>query len=405
MGQYVNPGNRNFQISRNSEIYVDKSMLIEKTNAALDTEKRFICVSRPRRFGKTMAANMLAAYYGRNQDASPLFDDLVIATSKDYKLHLNQHDVIMLNIQTFLSRSANVTEMLDLLRKKVSEELMKAHPEIIYGQPEDFMEVMFDTFHHTQQPFVILLDEWDCLFREYKGDLEAQKEYLDFLRLWLKGQPYVGLAYMTGILPIKKYGSHSALNMFSEFSMTSPRQFINDFGFTASEVKALAHKYKVDFEEIKKWYNGYFTDREMPIYNPTAVVESLMSKEFESYWSNTETYEALKDYIKLDLGNLKEKVTELIADGEIKIEIRSFANDMTSIYAADDVLTLLVHLGYLTYNSAEQSVRIPNKEVKAEFIAAIKSLKWEHVAASLKEADTVLNGIWQIGRASCRERV
>ena len=394
MGHYLNPGIAKFKKSLKSKIYVDKSNLIIKMNELIDTEERFVCISRPRRFGKTMVANMLAAYYGMDEDANNLFQNLTINKHSTYVEHLNKYDVLMINMQDFLSQTNSVTEMINELQSEVASEIIERYPEVKYKKNDSLIHVMKDVYLHTKQSFIILIDEWDCLFREYKDNQESQKEYLDFLRLWLKDQAYVGLAYMTGILPIKKYGTHSALNMFEEYSMTEPSQFLNYFGFKGCEVEELASKHDVDFDEIRKWYNGYFVDLGTPIYNPKSVKSCLLRKNFSSYWSETETYEALKDYIKLDFDGLKEKITLMLAGESIKIETRSFVNDMTTFKKADDVLTLLVHLGYLSYNFEEKTVRIPNKEVKEEFQTSIEVLKWEHVVVALENADKVLKAIW-----------
>ncbi|MDD3251412.1 MAG: AAA family ATPase [Lachnospiraceae bacterium] len=223
MGIYLNPGKERFQESLASQIYVDKSGLIAYTNRVLGTEQKFVCVSRPRRFGKSMAANMLAAYYGRTYDASALFDSLEIAGTDDYRKHLNQYDVIFLNIQKFLSKTHDVLNMEQLIEKSILWDLLEKYPDCRFFDKEDLTRTLMDVYHYTKIPFVFILDEWDCIFRENQNDHEAQKIYLDFLRNLLKDAEYVKLAYMTGILPVKKYGSHSALNMFYEFSMTEPR--------------------------------------------------------------------------------------------------------------------------------------------------------------------------------------
>jgi len=394
MARYLNPDIGKFKKSLNSEIYVDKSNLITKTNALFDTKQCYICISRPRRFGKTMAAEMLAAYYSGGIDTHDLFKDLKIAEDSSYETHLNKHNVLMINMQTFLSKSETVNDMLESLHKKVIKEMTKAYPDIDYEDKLDLIEVMTDIYFETGKQFVILIDEWDCLFREYKDDFASQKIYLSFLRDFLKDQGYVGLAYMTGILPIKKYGSHSALNMFDEYSMIEPTQFLNYFGFTESEVKTLANDYQVDFAEMRRWYNGYFVDLGMPIYSPKSVISSLLRKNFSSYWNKTETYEALKDYIMLDFDDLQAKVTLMLTGASIQINTGSFTNDMTTFSTADDVLTLLVHLGYLSYNFEEKTVRIPNEEVKGEFVTSINSLKWDNVVGALKDSSKLLQAIW-----------
>ena len=214
MGSYLNPGNFSFRGSLRSKIYVDKSELIAKTNEALCTEQRYICVSRPRRFGKSMAANMLAAYYDRSENTEELFRNLAISKDSSYKENLNQYDVIKINMQEFLSMSGTMEEMLDMLKKYLVLDFEEAYPQVRFRDEKNLIQVLKDVFSYSRCPFVILIDEWDCLFREYQQDQEAQKKYLDFLRAWLKDKDYVALAYMAGILPIKKYSSHSALNIF-----------------------------------------------------------------------------------------------------------------------------------------------------------------------------------------------
>ena len=251
MGSYLNPGNKGFRESLNSQIYVDKSGLIEQTNAVLDTREKYMCVSRPRRFGKSMTIDMMTAYYDQNCESETLFSSLEISQKDSYQKHLNQYDVIRINMQEFLSVSSNVSEMLALLQKRLLAELQRKYPK--YTDGTNLVFTMQDIYAETGHPFVILIDEWDCLFREYRQDQEAQRKYLDFLRMWLKDKEYVALAYMTGILPIKKYGTHSALNMFTEYSMINPRGMAEYFGFTESEVKALCDQYGMSFEETSAW--------------------------------------------------------------------------------------------------------------------------------------------------------
>jgi len=394
MGQYVNPGTEKFEMALNSEIYVDKSELMIETNRLTRTIQRFVCISRPRRFGKTMALDMLASYYGCGVESRDLFKNLKIESHPSFDVHLNQYCVVMINMQEFASETATVADMLLKLQKDVGQELIEANPDVRYKDQATLRQVMTDIFLHTKRPFVILIDEWDCLFREYKDNQNAQKTYLDFLRILLKDQAYIGLAYLTGILPIKKYGTHSALNMFDEYSMIRPYQFINHFGFTEEEVKTYAKAYNMNFDDIEKWYNGYFTDRKTPIYNPRSVKSCLLNQTFDNYWNNTETYEALKDYIRLAFDGLREKVTLLLAETHLPIDTHSFTNDMTTFGMADDILTLLVHLGYLTYNFEAKTVRIPNYEVKEEFITSIKSLKWNNVIDAIRQSDQLLQAIW-----------
>ena len=279
MGSYLNPGNFSFRGSLRSKIYIDKSGLISKTNETLCTEQKYICVSRPRRFGKSMAANMLSAYYDRNENTEGLFQNLAISKDKSYKENLNQYDVIKINMQEFLSMAGTMEDMLGMLKNYLISDFAETYPEVRFRDEKNLIQVMKDVFSYTRCPFVILIDEWDCLFREYKQDKEAQKKYLDFLRVWLKDKDYVAMAYMTGILPIKKYGSHSALNMFTEYSMTDPGDFAEYFGFTEQEVLELCEKYEMSFEEAKIWYDGYQLvvhrkekDECYSMYSPNSVV-------------------------------------------------------------------------------------------------------------------------------------
>ena len=351
-------------MSLNSEIFVDKSELLDVTNRYVNTQQRFMCVSRPRRFGKSMAADMLAAYYDCGDDTEELFEGLSISQCKSYRKHLNQYDVLKINMQEFLSRSDDVEGMLTLMQRRILSDLKQKYPE--YVREEDLVFAMQDVYSHTKRSFVILIDEWDCLFREYQQDQKAQKKYLDFLRAWLKDQDNVAFAYMTGILPIKKYGSHSALNMFTEYSMPNPREMAEYFGFTEKEVTSLCERFHRDFEETQAWYDGYelvAVNGEEKIsyamYSPKSVVDAMLSGVFDNYWNQTETYEALKVYIKMNFDGLKDSVIRMLAGERVQINTGTFSNDMTNFQGKDDVLTLLIHLGYLSYHWPDKMVTIP----------------------------------------------
>ena len=303
--------------------------------------------------------------------------------------------MIKVNMQQFLSLTNDIDEMLSLLQKRVLSELKRKYPE--YADTMYLVFAMNDIYANTGRPFVILIDEWDCLFREYQQDFEVQKKYLDFLRLWLKDQDYVALAYMTGILPIKKYGSHSALNMFTEYSMTDPGSMAEYFGFTENEVRNLCIKYEMNFEETKAWYDGYkmsayHKDGNIvySMYSPKSVVEAMLRHKYGTYWNQTETYEALKVYIRMNFDGLKDSTVRMLANDKIYINTGTFSNDMTTFQTRDDVLTLLVHLGYLTYDSRTETVTIPNKEVSMEYINAVRTLDWHEVIDSVEASRKLL---------------
>lgn len=397
-------------MSLNSEIFVDKSELLDVTNRYVNTQQRFMCVSRPRRFGKSMAADMLAAYYDCGDDTEELFEGLSISQCKSYRKHLNQYDVLKINMQEFLSRSDDVEGMLTLMQRRILSDLKQKYPE--YVREEDLVFAMQDVYSHTKRSFVILIDEWDCLFREYQQDQKAQKKYLDFLRAWLKDQDNVAFAYMTGILPIKKYGSHSALNMFTEYSMTEPGELAAYFGFTENEVKNLCMEYGMDFEEAKAWYDGYGLithkqDRDIcySMYSPKSVVEAMLRHKFGTYWNQTETYEALKVYIQMNMDGLKDAIVGMLAGESIRINTGTFSNDMTTFATRDDILTLLVHLGYLTYDGILESVSIPNKEVSKEYVNAISTMDWKGVITSVEESRRLLESLWNMDGEAVAEGI
>ena len=401
MGNFVNPGNDAFRVALASSIYVDKTGLLEYTNKVIGTLQAYICNSRPRRFGKSITANMLTAYYSKGCDSETIFADLEIGKSPDFKKHLNQYDVIKINMQSFLSGTSTVDAMLERLQRYVSVELRAKYRDLLYLDVDNFIQVMMDVYSQTNRPFVILIDEWDCLFREYAHNTEAQKKYLDFLRAWLKDQSYVALAYMTGILPIKKYGSHSALNMFSEYSMTNPRELAEYFGFTEDEVRELCTAYNMSFEEARAWYDGYELVTQhangqtvYSMYSPKSVVDAMLSHTYDTYWNQTETYEALKVYIQMNMDGLKDAVVKMLAGERVEINTGTFTNDMTTFAGRDDVLTLLVHLGYLSYRRSDKTVCIPNKEVSQEYVNAISTMDWSEVMCAIQASKKLLEAMW-----------
>ncbi|MBR4320054.1 MAG: AAA family ATPase [Oscillospiraceae bacterium] len=389
MGIYLNPGNDAFFSTVNySEIYVDKTMLIDFTNKCLFGENKEICVSRPRRFGKSIAENMLAAYYSKGCDSKELFSKFKIAETPDFEKHLNQYNVIHVDMQNFMKYSV-IKEMIQRLTREILFDISTEFPDVKLFDENDLTRSLKDIFAQKKQKFIFIIDEWDCIFRIHKDNTSAQKEYLDFLRDLLKGQPYVALAYMTGILPIKKYGEHSALNMFKEYSMTNQKRLAEFTGFTESEVRRLCEKYSISFEKTKQWYDGYNVNG-TSIYNPKSVVEAITEGIFDNYWTQTETYEALKFYILRNENGLRDKIIRMIAGEHISVNTKTFQNDMNTFESADDVLTLLIHLGYLTYDFDTKTAWIPNKEVQQEFINSIQHSGFDNVMKSIHKSDKLL---------------
>ncbi len=389
MGIYLNPSNKGFWEAIRSKIYVDKTNLIICINERINTEEKYICVSRPRRFGKSMTLKMLAAYYSRGCDSRSLFAGFKIEHNPSFMEYLNQYDVIYLNMQQFLSR-AKTQSVTDYLEQAVISEMRKVYGELFSEQETNLVTVLEQIYTEADTQFIFLIDEWDCVMREKKEAKELQKQYLDFLRDLLKDQPYVALAYMTGILPVKKYGSHSALNMFWEYSMTDQNIFEEYTGFTDKEVSALCERFHMNFVEMGSWYDGYlFTDFQH-IYNPKSVVEAMHRHKFSNYWTATETYEALKIYMDMDFDGLRADIVKMLGGGHIKINTLSFQNDMCSFETKDDVLTLLIHLGYLAYDSLNQETFIPNKEIMREFETAMGVSGWTEVMRVLRASEQLL---------------
>ena len=388
MGIYLNQNNIMFQEVINSEIYIDKTMLIGELNRMICTSDKYVCISRPRRFGKSMAANMLTAYYSRGCDSREMFENLKISKADSFEKHLNKYNVISFDMQKFLVKTESVKEMLRLMEQKILKDIKREYSDILDDE-EDLISTLEIVFAETGVPFVFIIDEWDCVLRYYKDDESAQKTYLDYLYALFKGQPYVALAYMTGILPIKKYGVHSALNMFNEYSMEGAYPFSEFTGFTEEETEKLCKQYDIDINETKKWYNGYNVDG-IAIYNPRSVVEVCRRRRFTNYWSKTETYNALKMPINLNFDGLKEKIEKMIAGDKVNVNTSKFQNDMTSMKSADDILTLLIHLGYLTYDFDTKSCHIPNMEVQQEFINCIEDGGWEPVINAINQSEECL---------------
>lgn len=395
MGIYLNPGNAAFSESLRSEIYVDKTGLIRYTNQVIETKQKNICVSRPRRFGKSMAAEMLVAYYSCGCSSKSLFEGLEIQAHPDFDKYLNKYNVLFLNIQNFVSRVDKIENLIFYLQDSILEELKECYSEQLSDNESLLVTALEKLYKTSGIEFVFIIDEWDCIFRERKHNTEIQTQYLNFLRDLLKDKLYVKLAYMTGILPIKKYGTHSALNMFDEFSMTDPGILAEYVGFTETEVKKLCQKYTMDFAETQQWYNGYCFDESLYIYSPKSVVDAMRRRKFNSYWTKTETYEALKIYVDMNYDGLKDAIVMMLSGGRCKIDTGTFQNDMTTFSGKDDVLTLLIHLGYLGYNAECEETFIPNEEVHAEFVRAVKKSGWAEIIKSISASEDLLHATWR----------
>lgn len=393
MGIYVNPGNTGFARIAGSN-YVDKTGLISLMNERIGGESSLICISRPRRFGKTYAANMLTAYYDCSCDSHELFDGKIISEAADYKTHLNQYNVIYLDISSFISEARATQKSLAEVPRRIMEalrdDLRLVHPELPERKTvNDELLSLIDL--PDGRPFIFVIDEWDAMIREAKDDENAQVAYLNLLRGWFKNSNFtpkaVAAAYMTGILPIKKDGSQSAISDFNEFSVIKPRKFGAYVGFTEEEVRKLCRQHHADFEMMKQWYDGYSFKDVGSVYNPNSVMQAVQNDDFDSYWTETSAAEGLLDYISKDYNGLTKTIAELIGGVDVRVNTTGFANDLTTFKGRDDVLTLMIHLGYLAYDSQEKTVRIPNEEIKLEFQRSIHEVTHEATLKRLEESE------------------
>jgi hypothetical protein len=391
MGKYLNPGNAGFKTIRNS-LYVDKSEMISFINNTIGTVDKLTCVSRPRRFGKSFAVKMLCAYYDKSCDSRNLFQDLKIAKKPDFDKHLNQYYVIYLDVTWFISTVNDVQNTVRYLQQEIIGELKQEFASV-KENCQSFPMALSDISTLENCKFIIIIDEWDALFREAKYNSTLQKEYIQLLRSLFKSNLTDGMieaTYMTGILPIKKYGTQSALTDFREYTMIAPKKLAEYVGFTECEVKHLCEEYTLDFQEMKKWYDGYSFSKIQSVYSPNSVIEAIKNEEYDTYWTETETYESLKIYIDMDEDGLRSSIHQLLGGLSCNIDIGTFQNDMTSIKSKDDILTLLIHLGYLAYDAQTKSVRIPNEEVRREFVRALKTSKHTESVKLILDSDKLL---------------
>lgn len=393
MGKFVNPSNSAFQVALNSEIYVDKTGLIEYTNKVLDTTQKFICNSRPRRFGKSITADMLTAYYSKGCDSHKMFENLNIGKSQAFKAHLNRYDVIHIDIQWCMMDAGAPEMLVEYLNQNLLTELGEVYPGIIKKDTRTVYGAMADINAVTSQKFIVIIDEWDVLIRDEAMNQVVQDEYINFLRGMFKGtepSKFIQLAYLTGILPIKKIRTQSALNNFDEFTMIDAKIFAQYIGFNEEEVKQLCEKYGRNFEDVKRWYNGYLLEG-CQVYNPKAVVEVLLWNKFQSYWSRTGTYESIVPLINMDFDGLKTAIIEMLSGASVPVDVHSFQNDIVNFSNKDDVLTYLIHLGYLGYNQENQTAFIPNEEIRQELTSATRRKKWNELMIFWQDSENLLD--------------
>ena len=404
MGTYINKGNNAFRDIVSHE-YVDKTSLIPLVNATLNSECRYSCVTRCRRFGKSMAAKMLCAYYDKSCDSRELFVGLKAGKDKSFETYLNKYSVLYLDVTSFTARPELRVNIVRHIQDEIIYELKEAFPDVKYKENSDLMDTLASIHEATGEKFFFIIDEWDAICREFpnrqkmKGDPETVSptildEYVMLLRRLFKTQDsdevFAG-AYLTGILPIKRYNTESALNNFNEYSMIDPAYLASCYGFTEDEVRELAQQHNASTEDLKQWYDGYHIGREKSIYNPYSVMKALQRGVCRSYWTTTGAYDSVVTYIQMNYDGLKDDIIRMLSGERVDVDTTEFLNDMHIIRSKNDVLTVLIHLGYLAYDGDAQECFIPNKEVADELNNAIKATSWEPLIKTIQNSKGLLN--------------
>ncbi len=373
MGIYLNTNSELLRESMNSEIYIDKSLIIRELNRMIKTERKFVCVSRPRRFGKSMASDLISSYYGKNSDSLELFKQLKIYKDESFEKHYGKYNVIKMDINGMFRTHGDIP-LMQYINKKVVAEIRENFPSAKVLLKDSLDEAMLKVYTKTGEQFVIIMDEYDVLIREEVPDEEFRK-YLTFLNGLFKNRqlkPAIAMAYLTGILPIVRDKVESKLNEFAEFNMLNAGRLAEFVGFTAEEVAELCAKYSMDLAECKRWYDGYRITKTLSVFNPKSVVEAMFDQEFASHWSNTGSFENIKDYIELDFEGIRDDVAKMLGGGRVAVDVLSFLNTKSSFKCKDDVYSYLIHLGYLTYDKDTKECYIPNYEVREQWVLAIK---------------------------------
>ena len=392
MGRYINKGNNAFRDIVNSE-YVDKSSLIPLINATLNTENRYSCVTRCRRFGKSMAAKMLCAYYDKSCDSRELFRGLEAEKDKSFEKYLNKYYVISVDMTDFTTKFRGERDIVSIIQHEIMDEVLDVFPETKVKERDDLMDVLYSISESTGDRFVMIIDEWDAILREMGTDENITTAYVDLLRRLFKGSGsndvFAG-AYLTGILPIKRYNTESALNNFNEYSMIDPAYLAPCFGFTKDEVQALASQHNASMEELKMWYDGYTIGREKSIYNPYSVIKALQRGVCKSYWTTTGAYDSVITYIQMNFDGLKDDIIRMLSGEHVYVNTTKFQNDMRIVRSKNDVLTVLIHLGYLSYDGDTKKCYVPNKEVADEFLNAVEDTSWTRLVDTITASQKLL---------------
>ena len=364
--------NNEFELVSKDKFFVDKTRLIEKINSSIGIKDRFVCITRPRRFGKTLNAMMLASYYSKNADFKELFDKLEISKSSSYREHLNKHNVIYMTFNQIPNINCTYEDFIGRYTSFLLKDLKEICPEIEVNE-KMLLSDMFDHVYKEQgNGFVFILDEWDYIFNNNLFSENDRKAFLEFLRDLLKDKPYVELAYMTGVLPIAKYSSGSALNMFKEYNMLNDSKYDKYFGFTLSEVENLCKKQnKITFEELKMWYDGYKTYSGLDVFNPRSVVYALSDGVCQSYWTNTGPMDEISYYIENNVEEIQNDIVQMVSGIPVNIHLEGYSAERINLNTRDEILSAMTVYGFLSYH--DETLTIPNKELRMKFDYSLKN--------------------------------
>ena len=374
MGIYLNPGNENFKRALAADIYVDKSGMIGEINRFIDKGNNYICMSRPRRFGKTIAGDMLSAYYSKGCDSHELFDGLKIGSLPGYEEKLNQYHVIKIDLNSEYQNTEDRENLIKIMTEDIKSEMRTEFPEIGFAADDTLARCILKVYAAVKQTFIIIIDEYDVLVREQASE-GLFSNYLRFLNGLFKSatlRPAISLAYLTGILPVIRDKVQSKLNNFREYTILNAVGLSEYVGFTSREVEALCGEYGIDYAACRNWYDGY-RQNGFEIYNPESVVMCIEVRAFDSYWGRSSTYEAISERIRMNFEGTKDAVIRMLAGEEVDVNVSRYTNTMTSFTSRNDLFTYLIHLGYLAYDQKKGTCRIPNFEVRREWYNAIEA--------------------------------
>ncbi|QAA32219.1 AAA family ATPase [Clostridium manihotivorum] len=387
MTMYLNTDRplKNYKELINEKYFVDKSLIIKLLNEKISTKSKYVCITRPRRFGKSSVVDMLGAYYSKAVDSKNYFNELKISKVNSYKEHLNKYNVINISFNTIPDKNETYDEYIGIIQNGIIDDIKTMYPDL---EIKDFYNISH-MLSQTNDRFIFIFDEWDYIFTNNLFE-ENQNDFLEFLRNLLKDQPYVALCYMTGVLPIKKYSSGSALNMFDEYTFLRDRIFGEFFGFTEDEVKNLCLiNSELSFEELESWYNGYLTALGIKVYNPRSVVKALQNNHCESYWTNTGAMDEVAEYLKYNTLDIRDDVIEMVSGQEIDIIIdEEFRAGQGAPRNKEEIYSAMIVLGFLSYYDGY--LKIPNKELMKEFEKALKDEAFGYVSKIIENSKRML---------------